>query len=115
MGTKNRNDGFTLVEMIISMTVASVVTAQVFVVLSTQQSVYAGNERVVEAQQDARLVTEMIQSDVPFVVIEGIVIACVSSIQTSPLPNDNFTSLSNGSTRPAMSMVSVTTSLRRRT
>ena len=64
MHTKNRCDGSTLVEMIVSMTVAAIVVAQVFVVLVTQQSVYAGNERVVEAQQDARLVTEMIQADI---------------------------------------------------
>jgi Tfp pilus assembly major pilin PilA len=56
--------GTTLPELMIAAIIMAVVTAQALLLLTNQQKSYAGQGAVMEIQQDARLVTGMVLSDV---------------------------------------------------
>lgn len=64
MNGMRRSEGFTLLEMIIAMAILAIVSTQMFMVLTTQKDTYMTNERALEAQEDARLVVELIGADV---------------------------------------------------
>ena len=56
--------GFTLVEILIALTILGIVVAQAFAIFIAQHSAYTGTERSIEVQEDVRLVSEAVQSDV---------------------------------------------------
>jgi len=63
-----RNDvhssaGFSLVELMISVAVFGLVTAQLMVVFSNQKRVYSSNERALDVQEQARLTLDLISFD----------------------------------------------------
>lgn len=58
-----RSAGFTLVEIIIALAIFAVVIAQAFAVFGAQHATYTGTERSIEVQEDVRLVTDAIQSE----------------------------------------------------
>jgi prepilin-type N-terminal cleavage/methylation domain-containing protein len=63
-GNRRTQGGVTLTELMIAMVIMAVVTAQALLLFSNQQSSYASQGAVSEIQKDARLVTEMILSDI---------------------------------------------------
>ena len=63
-----RNDlhasaGFSLVELMISVAVFGLITAQLMVVFSNQKRVYSSNERALDVQEQARLTLDLISFD----------------------------------------------------
>lgn len=56
--------GFTLIEILIALAIFAVVIAQAFAVFGAQHVTYTGTERAIEVQEDVRLVTEAVLSDV---------------------------------------------------
>lgn len=58
-----RSEGFTLVELVVAMAVLAIVSSQMFLVFTTQKDTYMTNERALDAQEDARLVVELIGAD----------------------------------------------------
>ncbi len=64
MRATNHTQGFTLIELMISVIIMAVVTAQALLLFTTQHKTYVGHGYVVEIQQDTRLVTELILNDV---------------------------------------------------
>jgi prepilin-type N-terminal cleavage/methylation domain-containing protein len=55
--------GYTLIELLVAIAVLAVLTAQLFVVFSTQKKVYVTNERVLDVQEDARLVMDLLVNE----------------------------------------------------
>jgi prepilin-type N-terminal cleavage/methylation domain-containing protein len=64
MRATNQTRGFTLIELMISVIIMAVVIGQALLLFTTQHKTYVGHGYVVEIQQDTRLVTELILSDV---------------------------------------------------
>ena len=58
------SQGFTLAELLVAVVILAVVTTGAMLMFTTQHKTYIGQERILEVQQDARLVTEMILADV---------------------------------------------------
>jgi prepilin-type N-terminal cleavage/methylation domain-containing protein len=58
-----RETGFTLLELLIAVTVMSIVTAQLFMVFSSQKRTFHANQRALDVQEDARLVLDLIAFD----------------------------------------------------
>jgi prepilin-type N-terminal cleavage/methylation domain-containing protein len=58
-----RDAGYTLVELLIALAVLGILTAQLFVVFNTQKRVYVTNERVLDVQEDARLVMDLLVNE----------------------------------------------------
>jgi prepilin-type N-terminal cleavage/methylation domain-containing protein len=58
-----RDDGFTIAELMISLIIMVIVASQLTLILLTQNRVYAEQHRVLDAQEDARLVAEIIATD----------------------------------------------------
>lgn len=58
-----REAGFTLLELLIAVTVMSIVTAQLFMVFSSQKRTFHANQRALDVQEDARLVLDLIAFD----------------------------------------------------
>lgn len=58
-----RQDGFTLLELLIAVTVLVIVTSQLFMVFSSQKRTFHANQRVLDVQEDARLVLDLIAFD----------------------------------------------------
>jgi prepilin-type N-terminal cleavage/methylation domain-containing protein len=79
MRRQSLSQGFTMIELLVAVAIMAVVTASVLSVFATQHKTYVGQERVLEVQQDARLVAEMVLADVraagllmpPFTAIAG--------------------------------------------
>ena len=59
-----RRGGFTLIELMLAVVIMAIVVSQVFLMISTQKTYMTGHERVVSAQNDARLVADMVVADV---------------------------------------------------
>jgi prepilin-type N-terminal cleavage/methylation domain-containing protein len=64
MRERRRDQGFTMAELLVAMVVLAIVTTGAMLVFTAQHQTYIGQERVLEAQQDARLVTEMMLADI---------------------------------------------------
>ena len=64
MRRRSHSQGFSMIELLVAMVIMAVVTQAVLMVFTTQHRTYVGQERVVEVQQDARLVAEMVLADV---------------------------------------------------
>jgi prepilin-type N-terminal cleavage/methylation domain-containing protein len=58
-----RSDGFTIAELMVSLVIMVIVASQLTLILLTQNRVYAEQKRVLSAQEDARLVAEIIAAD----------------------------------------------------
>jgi prepilin-type N-terminal cleavage/methylation domain-containing protein len=58
-----RQAGFTLLELLIAVTVMAIVTAQLFMVFSSQKRTFHANQRALDVQEDARLVLDLIAFD----------------------------------------------------
>ena len=56
--------GFTVIELMVSLMIMSVVTIQVLAVITSQQKTYYSQKRMLEVQQDARLIADMVVNDV---------------------------------------------------
>jgi len=63
MGEMRKQDGFTLLELLIAVTVLVIVTSQLFMVFSSQKRTFSANQRVLDVQEDARLVLDLIAFD----------------------------------------------------
>jgi prepilin-type N-terminal cleavage/methylation domain-containing protein len=64
MGTRTRENGFTIAELMIALVIMAIVTSQALLMFTTQHRTYVGQGQTTDIQQEARLVTEMILSDV---------------------------------------------------
>ncbi len=64
MHEQRYSQGFTLVELLVAVIILAVVTTGALLMFTTQHRAYIGQEHILEVQQDARLVTEMILADV---------------------------------------------------
>lgn len=64
MRARRMERGFTLIEVLIALAIFGVVIAQAFAVFGAQHVTYTGTERSIEVQQDVRLVTDAVLSDV---------------------------------------------------
>jgi prepilin-type N-terminal cleavage/methylation domain-containing protein len=58
-----RQDGFTLLELLIAVTILVIVTSQLFMVFSSQKRTFHANQRALDVQEDARLVLDLIAFD----------------------------------------------------
>lgn len=62
--SRSRSDaGFTLAEVLVALVLSAIVVTQVLAILSSQQTLYVQSSRVVDTQEDARLVADMIAND----------------------------------------------------
>ena len=64
MHEQRYSQGFTMAELLVAVVILAVVTTGAMLMFTTQHKAYIGQERILEVQQDARLVTEMILADV---------------------------------------------------
>ncbi len=55
--------GFTLIEMMIAIVILGIISAQMFQVFNAQKRVYLANQRVLDVQEDTRLVLDLISFD----------------------------------------------------
>jgi prepilin-type N-terminal cleavage/methylation domain-containing protein len=55
--------GFSLLELMISIAVMGVITAQLFIVMGNQKKVYTSNERALDTQETARMTLDLISFD----------------------------------------------------
>ena len=58
-----RRHGFSLIEMMVVVLMMGIVTAQMFLVFSAQKRVYLANDRALEVQEGARLVSDLLAHD----------------------------------------------------
>jgi prepilin-type N-terminal cleavage/methylation domain-containing protein len=63
MGEARRQEGFTLLELLVAVTIMVIVTSQLFMVFSSQKRAFHANQRVLDVQEDARLVLDLIAFD----------------------------------------------------
>jgi len=62
--TKNVTQGFTIVELLIAMVVAGIVTMATYSVYVAQQGHYAAQTQVTEMQQNKRALLDLMTSDI---------------------------------------------------
>ena len=70
--------GFTLTELMVALALTGIIASQLFLVLKLQHQSYSSNERALDVQEDARLVVDLLSSDVRmagFMVPERVAIA----------------------------------------
>jgi prepilin-type N-terminal cleavage/methylation domain-containing protein len=58
-----RHEGVTLIELMVAVVILAVLSAQLFLVFHTQKETYIANERALDAQEDARLVADLVAAD----------------------------------------------------
>ena len=61
---RRRSSGFTLAELMVAFVIMAVVITQMMVVFTTQHKTYVRQGKIMEIQQEARLLTELMLSDV---------------------------------------------------
>ena len=59
-----REAGFTLLEVMVAVVIATIVTAAAFTILTTTSKAVSANEQVVDTQQDVRIAMELLSRDV---------------------------------------------------
>jgi prepilin-type N-terminal cleavage/methylation domain-containing protein len=62
-GGLRRSEGFTLIELLITVVILGIVTSQMFMVFTTEKRVFEASQRVLDVQEDARLVIDLIAFD----------------------------------------------------
>jgi prepilin-type N-terminal cleavage/methylation domain-containing protein len=62
--TSTSTRGFTITELMVAMAITAIVVGQLMLVMTTQNRSYSSQERILDAQQDARIATELILSDI---------------------------------------------------
>ena len=70
--------GFTLTELMVALALTGIIASQLFLVLKLQHQSYSSNERALDVQGAARLVVDLLSSDVRmagFMVPERVAIA----------------------------------------
>ncbi len=55
--------GYSLIELMVALAVLGILTAQLFVVFSSQKRAYVTNERLLDVQEDARLVMDLLTTE----------------------------------------------------
>ncbi len=90
MSRGDARQGFTLIEIMVAVTIMAILTAQLLMVFSTQHVNTTRQERVTEVQQDARLVMEMMLVDARLAGFMVPSIAAVSSIDGGNNGSDVF-------------------------
>jgi prepilin-type N-terminal cleavage/methylation domain-containing protein len=55
--------GFTMIELLVALAIVAILTSQLFLVFQTQKQAYLNNSRVLDVQEDARLVVDLITAD----------------------------------------------------
>jgi prepilin-type N-terminal cleavage/methylation domain-containing protein len=88
MQTKTSNLGFSLVEMLIAVVILGVITAQMFSLFNAQKRVYIANQRVLDVQEDTRLVLDLISFDARMAGFMIPRIAGVASVDGGVGPNN---------------------------
>jgi type II secretory pathway pseudopilin PulG len=58
--TTRSTDGFTIIALLVAMAMLAVVSSQLFLVFQTQQKAYITNERILDVQEDARLIMDLL-------------------------------------------------------
>lgn len=58
-----RNSGFSTIEVLVAMAILAIVTSQILGVVGIQQRAFATHEQVLEVQEDSRLVTDLMLTD----------------------------------------------------
>ena len=58
-----RDGGFSLIELMVVVIIMGIVTAQMFLVFSVQKRTFLSNDRALDAQEGARLVSDLISQD----------------------------------------------------
>lgn len=82
--------GFSLPELLVAMTILGIVMSQLMLVLVAQNRIYSSQSRSLNAQEDARLVMEMILSDVRVAGFLVAPIVALSSIDGGTAGADSF-------------------------
>lgn len=72
--------GYTITELMVALAMMAIVVGQLMLVLTTQSRSHSEQERVLDTQQDARLATELILSDLR---MAGFLIAAQSGISST--------------------------------
>lgn len=60
---KRGEQGFTVIELMVAVVLVAVVTSQLFLVFRTQKKAYIANERILDVQEDARLIVDLLASE----------------------------------------------------
>ncbi len=55
--------GFTVIELMVSLVILAIVTSQLLLVFQSQKKAYMANERILDAQEDARLVVDLVSHE----------------------------------------------------
>ncbi len=63
MSQRNHSPGFTLIELMVSLVIMTVISAQLLLVFQGQKRAYMTNERILDAQEDARLVMDLLTTE----------------------------------------------------
>ena len=87
---KRRDSGFSLVEMLVAVAILGVLSAQMFSVFSSQRRVYLANQRVLDVQEDTRVVLDLITFDARMAGFMIPKIAGVSSVDGGVNASDRF-------------------------
>ena len=88
MDDRSRIRGFTLIEMMIALALMAIVTAQVLMLFTTQHKVYVVQDRTLEVQQNARLVTGLVLADIRMAGFLVPAIAGIASVDGGPNDTD---------------------------
>jgi prepilin-type N-terminal cleavage/methylation domain-containing protein len=83
-----RHDGVTLIELMVAVVILAILAGQLFLVFHTQKETYIANERALDAQEDARLVSDLVAADARMAGYMLPRIAGVASIDGGAGPNN---------------------------
>ena len=90
MRTKEANPGFTLIELMITVGLLGLAAMGMLSAFDSQKAVYNSNERLVETQEDARLVLDLIAYDARMAGLMVPPVAAISSIDGGAANADRF-------------------------
>jgi prepilin-type N-terminal cleavage/methylation domain-containing protein len=82
--------GFTAIELLVAMAMLAIVSSQLLLVFQTQQKAYTVNERILDAQEDARLVLDLLVQETRMAGFMMPEVAATSSIDGGASAPDTF-------------------------